>query len=160
MPSQFVRLQGLRSAAHPARRGFTLIELMLTVVIIAILAAIAVPAYQQYMFRARRADATSVLGNIQLAQERYRANQPEYTSSLSTLGFGSDVSPQGHYKITIKSAAATGYVLQAEAQSTSPQIRDSDCRKFELEMKTGNTLYRAESYSAGASAASTKCWPK
>lgn len=160
MTAQFVRPRGLQGTAHPACRGFTLVELMLTAVIIAILAAVAIPTYQQYMLRSRRADATSALNSIQLTQERYRANQPSYATSLSTLGISSSTSPQGHYTIAISDAAATGYKLTATARDSSPQIKDSDCRKFQLEMRTGNSLYTAESFSAGASAPNNKCWPK
>lgn len=52
-------------------RGFTLIELMITVAIVAILAAIALPSYSQYVQRARITDAVSLLSDMRIKMERY-----------------------------------------------------------------------------------------
>ena len=55
----------------PADRGFTLIELMITVAIIAILAAVALPAYSTYVTRARITDAVKGLSEMRLKMEQY-----------------------------------------------------------------------------------------
>ena len=66
-------------ATHPFRlHGFTLIELMIVVTVIGILAAIAYPSYQDYIRRARRIEAQSVMMDIQLMQEKYRINHVSY----------------------------------------------------------------------------------
>lgn len=80
-------------------KGFTLIELMIVVVVVAVLAAIAIPAYQNYVERARRADAKSAILAIQLAQEKYRANNPTY-GSLAQIG-ASNESPDKFYAISV-----------------------------------------------------------
>jgi type IV pilus assembly protein PilE len=68
-------------------RGFTLIELMITVVIIGILAAVALPSYSSYIARARRADArTQLLQTAQFMQRFYAAND-----SYSSDRAGNDV---------------------------------------------------------------------
>ena len=54
-------------------RGFTTIELMITVAILGILAAVAVVSYSGYIRRARNSEATAVLANIRIKQEAYRA---------------------------------------------------------------------------------------
>jgi len=61
-------------------KGFTLVELMVVVAIIAIITIVAVPSYQNAMKSSRRADAKSALVAIQMAEEKYRANNPSYGS--------------------------------------------------------------------------------
>ncbi|GAI02651.1 unnamed protein product, partial [marine sediment metagenome] len=62
-----MRSDKMRSSA---KKGFTLIELMIVVAVIAILAAIAYPSYTRYVYRARRADGQDLLMRIAAAQER------------------------------------------------------------------------------------------
>jgi type IV pilus assembly protein PilE len=59
-------------------KGITLIELLVVVVIIGVLAAVAVPIYTNYMIRARRADAKTVLEQVRAAQEMWRAERGTY----------------------------------------------------------------------------------
>ena len=71
--------------ARLKQAAFTLIELMVVVAIIGILAAIAYPSYIEYVQRARRADGQAAILRVQLAQEKYRANNTSY-GSLSAIG--------------------------------------------------------------------------
>jgi prepilin-type N-terminal cleavage/methylation domain-containing protein len=63
-----MKMRGRRSS-----RGFTLIEVMIAVAIVGILAAIAIPQYQQYILRTKRTEALTMLGTIKIAQETHRA---------------------------------------------------------------------------------------
>ncbi|OUR73998.1 hypothetical protein A9Q78_01910 [Methylophaga sp. 41_12_T18] len=110
--------------------GFTLIELMIVVAVIAILAAIAMPAYQDYVERARRADAKAGILSLQLAQEKWRANNPAYTSTLSDLT-SDTLSPDDYYTLSIVSAGSASYAIKAVPNGT-PQSNDSDCQQFTL----------------------------
>jgi type IV pilus assembly protein PilA len=58
--------------------GFTLIELMIVVAILGVLAAVALVAYRQYTIRAHNAEATSILADVRLKQEAYRATFHRY----------------------------------------------------------------------------------
>ncbi|CAG2127551.1 type IV pilin protein [Cupriavidus plantarum] len=68
-------------------RGFTLIELMITVMIIGVLATIAIPSYQQYVQRARRTEAKSAMMRIMGAQERFFTVNNTYTQDPTALNF-------------------------------------------------------------------------
>jgi len=92
-------------------KGFTLVELMITVAIVAILAAIAIPGYQRFTEKARRSDGTSELTQIMNMQERFYINNfpPTYTTDLTQLGFSvsnNRASAEGYY--TISAAAVDG----------------------------------------------------
>lgn len=101
--------------------GFTLIELMVTVAIVGILATIALPAYTDYVNRAKRGDGKAALMNAQLAQEKYRANNITYAADIDDLGIGAD-SPDGYYTIAVTAANATTYTLTA-----TPDFTDAKC---------------------------------
>ena len=67
--------------------GFTLVELMMVIAVVAIIAAIALPAYTGQVRKSHRADAVNGLGNLQLRQERWRAENPAFaaTAQLGTM---------------------------------------------------------------------------
>lgn len=128
-------------------KGFTLIELMIVVVVVAVLAAIAIPAYQNYVERARRADAKSAILTVQLAQEKWRANNPTYTSDMTDLGFsqvGNNGSADGFYTVDVADGAtATNYTVTAVP--IGPQAND-DCGMFTLTVTAANgEVYTAQS---------------
>lgn len=105
--------------------GFTLIELMIVVAIVAILAALAMPAYQGYTQKARRSDGLKELLALQLAQEKWRANNSNFTSSITgDLGFADTVSPDGYYSMSISVIGAT-YTISADPQGI--QAADTAC---------------------------------
>lgn len=106
-------------------RGFTLIELLIVVAIIAVLAGIAIPMYQRYTFRARRADGQQLLQAIATAQERYYSTNNKYTD-LATLGYASPVtSEHGFYIADIPASASTsGQAFAVEAVPQTSQSND------------------------------------
>ncbi len=124
--------------------GFTLIELMITVVIVGILAAIAYPSYQTYVKQTRRSDAQIALTQAANQQERYFTECNTYTSNLGgtrtntcngELGYGTS-SPESYYTLaaaagTINSGCAAyscGYTLTATPVTTGLQANDGKFR--------------------------------
>lgn len=97
-------------------RGFTLIELLVTIAVVAILAAIAIPSYQDQVRKGRRAEAKSELGRLQMAMERWRADNPSFTNCSPTpCGNGTypSAATLDYYTVTITSTTTTGYTLTA-----------------------------------------------
>ncbi|MFB1490679.1 MULTISPECIES: type IV pilin protein [unclassified Thiocapsa] len=115
----------------PPRRGFTLIELMIALAIVAILTAIALPSYQSYIQSARRTDGQASLQRIMLEQEKWRSNHPTYTATLSDLGVTSS-SADGHYTLALSGTSGTGYT--ATATATGGQANDAACADMTLEV--------------------------
>lgn len=122
--------------------GFTLIELMIVVVVIAILAAISFPAYSNFVVKAKRADAHDALLRVQVEQEKFRANNPEYAGGLADLppifSQSNDLflSPEQDYSINITAASATGFTVVAIPRG-SQLTRDTACPDITLTMAAG-----------------------
>jgi type IV pilus assembly protein PilE len=91
--------------------GLTLIELLLVVVIVAVLAAIAVPQYNGYLERARRTDAKTALEQLRASQEMMRAERGRYSTDLTLVQlrntWGGPASPSGDYNITMVATSTT-----------------------------------------------------
>ena len=147
-PHNFVMAPSTRTArsSRPRTAGFTLIELMIAVVIAAILAAVAFPAYLGSIRKGRRAEAVSALTAIQQAQERWRANNAQYAAYLTAppagLGFSS-TTPSGYYDVEIEplTADASNYVLKATARAGTSQANDSNCLIMRLQLSAGTVSY-------------------
>ena len=80
-----------------AQRGFTLIELMIVVAIIAILAAIAIPAYQDYTIRAQVTDGISLATGAKTAVWDFVANTGRYPGNNGSAGLASASSIKSNY---------------------------------------------------------------
>jgi general secretion pathway protein G len=96
------------SGAVRAGRGFTLIELMVTLAIIGLLAAIAIPTYAEFTFRARVARAISELDMLQIEIHGYYLGTETYPDNLADLGRGGFLDPWGNAYRYLKIEGAGG----------------------------------------------------
>ncbi|MDD2842371.1 MAG: type IV pilin protein [Tolumonas sp.] len=133
-------------------RGFTLLELMVVVMVVAILASIAYPSYQRFIMQSRRSDALQGLLSAQLQQEQYRVRTGKYAGNGQGSLIG--LTNTSYYNFSVVSAAGSGgvptYTLTATAVSS--QLNDTDCRTLSI----NNTDLKTSSSSSGT--ASTGCW--
>ncbi|MEE8429202.1 MAG: type IV pilin protein [Gammaproteobacteria bacterium] len=89
--------------------GFSLVELMITLAIVAIVASIALPTYQDQIRKSRRADGTTLLTEIRDLQERFFMENNTYTTALSGLGYtGSVKSDEEYYQVQVENPAGCG----------------------------------------------------
>lgn len=94
--------------SHGRSQGFTLIELMIVVAIVAILTAIAYPNYRDYVIRGQLVDATQGLSAVRANMERYFQDNRTYAAvGVFTPPCGATVIPAGRFNITCVSGATT-----------------------------------------------------
>ena len=125
--------------------GFTLLELMIVVVVISILAAIAVPSYNQYVIRGKLTDAFSALASAQSSAEQFWSNNRTYVGFNASNGF-----PQNSTNFTynLSNQTASTYTITATGQGTLSGFRftiDQNGNKATPGVPTGWT-------------SSTTCW--
>lgn len=119
--------------ARNKQGGFSLSELMITVLLIGILAGIAYPSYIDQIMKSRRGDASAALLNTLVKQETYYAYHGVYTADMSELGFSADpaTSEKGFYQIDgVINGTAQSFTLTATRLGI--QTDDTVCGDFTL----------------------------
>lgn len=130
-------------------RGFTLIEVMIAVVIIAVLAGIAYPSYNNHVVKTRRAAAAAcLLENAQLLERHFTTNLTYVGGAVNQCGGNVDA----HYQISLNGAvAARSYAIRA-VPIGQQLARDTKCGTL------GLTSTGLRSVSGTASASPAQCW--
>lgn len=154
-------------------RGFTLIELMVVVAIVAIIAAVALPSYFGSIRKSRRADAVALLNQTAQAQERWRANNATYSSDLGSTGLkvttaATTVTTSGtvsssqftstYYTVRVSTDSnanlnQTSYTVLATAIGS--QAKDTQCTSLTLAMSGGQFTYTST-----GTAPAQRCWSR
>jgi type IV pilus assembly protein PilE len=94
-------------------RGFTLIELMITVAIVAILAAIVVPSYRDYITRSRITEATSNLSTWRVRMEQYYQDNRDYTNACVGTTLATPPPATTNFQFGCGNMGLTTYTLTA-----------------------------------------------
>lgn len=140
------------------QKGFTLIELMIVVAIIGILAAIAIPAYQDYVVRSQVSEALAMAGAAKASVAEFYANRGAWPADNDEAGMGAASDIKGKYvdQITVDNGGITirfgGDVNQKISGATlglSPAASPND----DVVWKCGRADFASGSTDGGASAA-------
>jgi len=126
--------------------GFTLIELMIVVLVVAILAAIALPMYSEHIRKGKRTEAAQALGDLELRQASWRADNPQYGTMLQLFNnTAGNVTAYNnglkYYTVTVSGPGAGGtpdganYTLTATRKGDL--ANDPKCGNFTLAMNAG-----------------------
>ncbi len=147
--------------------GITMVELMVVVVIIALLAAVAIPGYQDSVRKAHRTDAQAALMGFASAMERHYTATGSYLNATTggdpTSGppavFSTKSPTDGtgeYYQLTVGTASATGYVL--EAAPVGGQLGDIKCQVLTLDHTGAKGITDHPSLNASDLESADYCW--
>mgnify|MGYP001817422466 CR=1 FL=1 len=140
--------------------GFTLIELMIAIAVVAIIMTVALPSYEGHTLRTKRSLAKAELLKIMARQEQFFLNNRVYSTTLAPLGFADPyvidadtnmvaaASTDRIYSISFASSSATAYQLQAVPQLR--QAKDTSCGTLRI------TSTGVKSITGGGS--TNSCW--
>lgn len=132
-----------------ANAGFTLIEMLVTLVILSILTIAAYPSYVAWIVKAHRSDAMATLTQDQTLLERCYAQSFTYVGCTSLPAFP-QTSTQGFYSIALSNLTATTYTLTATPIGS--QARDERCASMSIDQSGQRTAANS------AAVAQTECW--
>jgi type IV pilus assembly protein PilE len=142
--------------------GFTLVELMVALAIVAILASIAVPMYSKQVQKSRRVDARTAVLDLAGREERYLSTAGSYTNVAANVGYTAlpVVVGSGYYQVAVNvPVVAAGvqptYTVSATVVAGSTQVKDLQCQYFSVD-NTGKQFSSATN--AGGADTSAICW--
>lgn len=141
-------------------RGFSIMELVVALAIVAILAGVAYPSYTQYVLRSHRVDAKIALTAAAQQLERYYTEHNSFTGAvLGSSGVYPSASPNGYYTLTLtldptrSAILPTGTTFLLSASPSGSQTSDSQCGSYTLD-ETGFKTAAGKSDAATLS----QCW--
>ena len=137
--------------------AFTLLELMIVVGIIAILAALAIPAYGRYGYRARRPDGQELLLRLANAQERYYSTNNKY-GALTDLNFNFTTSEKGFYNATMSVTSPGGASSSAFTASAVPVAGGAQAKDVCGTLSIDNAGVKLPALNNTAANSNGNCW--
>ncbi len=135
--------------------GFSLVELLIVIAIVAILAAIVYPSYTDSVRKTKRSDAQVALSRAATFQEREYSENNAYSTTMADLGGAT--SDEGYYTISASiptSCAPSCYLLSATPATGGAQTADTECWTMTLD----HTGRKASANKAGTANPAGTCW--
>jgi type IV pilus assembly protein PilE len=141
-------------------RAFSVVELMVALVVVAVLLSLAVPSYLTHVLRAQRSEARAALLNVQAAQERFFVQHNHYASELSLappggLGLASQTDG-GLYILALDAASPSepdGFRVTARPRPGTRQAQDERCVELSIDH-----LGKRSALDAHAADRTAECW--
>lgn len=144
-------------------KGFSLIEIMVVMTIVAILAAVAYPSYQDSVRKTRRADAKEALTRAASLQERHFFTNNQYTADTDDIGGAS--STEGHYTVTVlgnsvscTSSGVTYPCFTMVATAFGAQADDKTCGQFSIDHTGRKRSFSLATGKPVENTSSGECW--
>jgi type IV pilus assembly protein PilE len=139
--------------------GFSLVELMVTCVVLAIIVGIAVPSYNLQVRKARRADARNAVLDLAGREERFLSIANSYSQTAADMGYTAFPMTvnNGYYRLTVtvpdpaQPGVAPSYIITA--RTVGLQVNDTDCATF-----TVNQLGQQAALNSGGAPNTATCW--
>lgn len=143
--------------------GFTLVELMVTMLVAAILLSIAIPTYTSQQQHARRTDARSAALDMSGREERYFSVTNTYSQTPTDLGYTGafPLNVGNYYQINVTATAPTvgppatpwAYLITVTPATGSSQVKDTTCASF-----TVNQIGQHKSTDSSSADSTATCW--
>ena len=128
--------------------GFTLIEVMIVVAIVAILSAIAIPSYSEYVIRSRLTEGVAAIGGMRVKMEQFFQDNRTYAGACAAGTVATPPDNIPNFTITCPTTTATAYTLKATGKDKLPSGFT-----FEVDEKNAKKSTGASGY-----VGNTSCW--
>jgi len=139
----------MKAAPKVMHRGFTLVEVMITVVVVAILSSIGYATYTAQIAKSRRAAARALVMDVMQHEERFYTENSTYTTDLTAMGYGATLYTDRNTHSISLAAGASGAIATSVAVTATAVTSDPKC--------TAMTLTSANAQS-GTGSQPTVCW--
>jgi len=120
---------------------------MIALLVLGVLTAVALPSFLDSIRKGRRSEAFAALATMQQGQERWRTNNPSYSTTLADLGVAG-TTPSGYYALAVSDPGTgnpadirRGYVISADGVAGTSQANDAQCRRLSVQVLDGDIRY-------------------